>query len=114
MLADIVLKRYKEKLQKAKTELLREIESEKQSVDFGHDAGDEDEETDRTEEKGNELAVKRVLKDRVERIDEALARIAEGTYGICTQCGMMINEKILDVAPESTLCEKCKTQNITP
>jgi DnaK suppressor protein len=42
-----------------------------------------------------------------ERIERALAKIAEGSYGICDRCGKPIPGKRLEAAPESTLCVTC-------
>jgi len=41
-------------------------------------------------------------------IDEALRKIAEGSYGICEECGEEISEKRLSVLPAATLCVSCK------
>lgn len=40
-------------------------------------------------------------------IDEALSRIAQGTYGICEQCGEPIPYARLEVVPYARLCMKC-------
>ena len=37
-------------------------------------------------------------------IDEALARMDEGTYGICQRCGRPIGEERLEAIPWATLC----------
>ena len=37
-------------------------------------------------------------------IDAALARIDEGTYGICVRCGKPIGQERLDALPWATLC----------
>lgn len=42
-----------------------------------------------------------------ERIERALEKIAEGSYGICDSCGNPIPEKRLEAAPESVLCVTC-------
>jgi DnaK suppressor protein len=42
-----------------------------------------------------------------ERIDRALAKLAEGTYGVCDRCGQTIPAGRLKVAPESVLCVAC-------
>ena len=39
-----------------------------------------------------------------ERIQRALAKIAEGTYGRCDVCGQPINPKRLAALPESSVC----------
>jgi DnaK suppressor protein len=37
-------------------------------------------------------------------IDEALGRIAEGTYGTCVACGQPIGQARLEAVPYATLC----------
>ena len=44
---------------------------------------------------------------RVEAIDAALARLADGTYGICLGCGARIPFGRLIVMPECALCIAC-------
>jgi DnaK suppressor protein len=41
-------------------------------------------------------------------IDEALARIDAGTYGICVNCGAQIPPERLEAMPWATLCIDCK------
>jgi DnaK suppressor protein len=41
-------------------------------------------------------------------IDEALDRLEQGTYGICTECGNKIQLGRLDVVPTATLCIECQ------
>jgi DnaK suppressor protein len=41
-------------------------------------------------------------------IDEALARIESGTYGLCVNCGRPINEERLRAIAWATLCIDCK------
>lgn len=42
------------------------------------------------------------------QIDEALRKIAEGTYGICENCDSEIPWSRLEAAPYATLCVECK------
>src|SRR3954466_12291722 len=42
-----------------------------------------------------------------ERIERALAKLAEGTYGVCDRCGKPIPQGRLEAAPESVLCVAC-------
>jgi DnaK suppressor protein len=43
-------------------------------------------------------------------IDEALTRLADGTYGICADCGVEISEKRLAAVPFAKLCVECQSQ----
>jgi RNA polymerase-binding protein DksA len=42
------------------------------------------------------------------RIDTALKRIEQGTYGICENCGKSIDVERLEAMPWVTLCIDCK------
>jgi DnaK suppressor protein len=44
------------------------------------------------------------------KINEALARIEDGTFGICEECGEEIGEERLSVRPVTTLCIHCKIE----
>jgi DnaK suppressor protein len=49
------------------------------------------------------------LRDRlVEKIDDALARLEIGTYGICENCGIEISEARLKALPYATRCTECQ------
>lgn len=40
-------------------------------------------------------------------LNRALAKIAQGTYGICTQCGQTIERDRLERVPEAEICIAC-------
>ena len=44
------------------------------------------------------------------KINEALERIENGTFGICEVCGEEISEERLRARPVTTLCIDCKTE----
>jgi DnaK suppressor protein len=46
----------------------------------------------------------------LKKIDEAIARIEEGTYGVCESCGEQISVKRLEARPVTTFCIECKTR----
>jgi DnaK suppressor protein len=52
------------------------------------------------------------LRDRerqlLSKIDQALGRIDDGTFGTCEECEEPIEPKRLDARPVSTLCIACK------
>ena len=54
------------------------------------------------------------LRDRerklVQKIDQALDRIEDGTFGLCERCGEDIGEERLKARPVTTFCINCKTR----
>jgi DnaK suppressor protein len=46
--------------------------------------------------------------ETLRRIDEALQRLEEGTYGICAECDQTIAEARLKALPFATLCRDCQ------
>ena len=41
-------------------------------------------------------------------LDDALKRIEVGTYGFCTECGVLIDKARLEAVPHAQQCVKCK------
>lgn len=60
-----------------------------------------------TFERGKDFALREGNILALGRIDEALEKIEEGTYGYCDLCGETIASERLDAVPESTLCRDC-------
>ena len=56
-----------------------------------------------------ELRIRDRERKLVTKIDEAIARIDDGSYGICEDCGEEIGMKRLEARPVTTLCIDCKT-----
>lgn len=44
------------------------------------------------------------------KIDKALVKIKEGSFGICEDCEEPIHTKRLEARPETTLCIRCKEE----
>jgi DnaK suppressor protein len=44
----------------------------------------------------------------LEKIQKALNKIADGSFGVCEECGSGISSKRLEARPETTLCIRCK------
>ena len=67
--------------------------------------------TDRASLEANRNAMLRI-RDRerklISKIDEALQRINDGTYGLCEACGGPIAMDRLRARPVTTLCIDCK------
>ncbi|MER3400640.1 MAG: conjugal transfer protein TraR [Thermoflexus sp.] len=52
-------------------------------------------------------ALRRHLEGRLREVEEALQRMAEGTYGICLECGRPIEIARLKALPYAALCLEC-------
>lgn len=54
------------------------------------------------------------LRDRekflLKKIEKALQRIEEGTFGMCERCEELITMKRLEARPVTTLCIRCKEE----
>lgn len=44
-------------------------------------------------------------------LNDALGRIADGTYGICAKCGEDISQARLDAVPYALICRDCAAGN---
>ncbi len=61
-----------------------------------------------TFERERDLSLVNNLRDLMERIDKALAKMDEGTYGLCDRCGRPIEKLRLKALPYANLCLKDK------
>lgn len=59
-------------------------------------------------ERSKDLALKDNALLQLQKIEDALEKIARGTYGTCDICGQKIPWERLEAAPESTLCLRCR------
>ncbi len=55
-----------------------------------------------------ELALMEMKAETLSKIDEAMQRLQEGTYGTCAECGQEIAEARLRALPFATLCVSCQ------
>ena len=73
-------------------------------VSFGKRVGDgTTEAVDRLNRVGTAKELEAILRD----VERALAKIDEGTYGICDRCGRLISEARLEARPWSVRCVDC-------
>lgn len=61
-----------------------------------------------TFERERDLSLSENVKDILKRVNEALERIDEGTFGICEMCYLSILEDRLKALPYANLCISCK------
>ncbi len=57
-----------------------------------------------------ELRIRGRERKLLDKIDEAIERIEDGSYGICDSCGGKIGLKRLEARPVATYCIECKTK----
>jgi RNA polymerase-binding protein DksA len=77
--------------------------------DMSGDVGVDDESADAgtaTFEREKELSIEQNVRDLIQKIDRALKRIDDGTYGICERCGKPIEKARLKALPYVDLCIK--------
>lgn len=74
------------------------------------DAGVKDAEEQSMEDfvRDMDVALMVMESETIRRIDEALQRLEDGTYGICAECDETIAEARLQALPFATLCRGCQ------
>lgn len=102
------LEKFRKRLEEEKSELEEEVKKLEVAADFGDDTDSLEEEADESMEDANQMAVAQAHKERIEDIELALRKMDKGTYGICEKCGKEIPLKVLEINPESRLCQDCK------
>ena len=106
------LKRYRKMLEDSRQSLL---ESAKKTLmeESNFDTDDLPDEIDLASSEYAQSMVFR-LRDRekflLKKIEMALKRIEEGTFGICERCEEEIAPKRLEARPVTTLCIRCKEE----
>jgi RNA polymerase-binding transcription factor DksA len=56
----------------------------------------------------------RAAEQELASVEAALARIADGSYGVCSRCGRSIGERRLELEPDATLCIACAERAEAP
>ena len=94
--------------------LRRELEDQEAELaaimrDAGDGAGHDQADMGATSfERDHELTVVNNARDMLAQTERALARIEDGSYGICESCGNPIGKMRLMAFPRATLCLSCK------
>lgn len=106
------LKRFKKMLEDSKASLL---ESAKRTLmeESNFDTDDLPDEIDLASSEYAQSMVFR-LRDRekflLQKIDRALQRVEDGSFGICERCEEDISPKRLEARPVTSLCIRCKEE----
>lgn len=61
-----------------------------------------------TFERERDLSLSNNIRDLIDKIDRALERLEEGSYGLCERCGRPIEKARIKALPYATLCIKDK------
>ena len=64
--------------------------------------------SDVTEQRSRDYAIKQILEQEADQIQEAMQRKSEGRYGICESCGRPISKERLKARPEAVFCIDCQ------
>lgn len=110
------------KMPKKELEKYRRLLADKKSSLLSELAKTKNAEEETTEESTQDIADKAVSsytreflyslndteRNTIQQIDQALARIEDGTYGFCMNCGNAMNEKRLTAIPWSRHCVDCQ------
>ncbi len=105
-LKKMLLEKKREIWNEVKQRLFEQLGKEyKREIETALDEGDKAF-TDLAEETG--LTLIDMRKDILEKIDHAIEKLEQGTYGICEDCGAEINEQRLKAIPFAIYCIECK------
>jgi len=94
---------FKQKLDEELETVMQEL-AELGHEDIDETATESDELADRMEEHGENIAEKAALVLRKKELVAALARIKNGTYGLCEECGEKIDEDRMEANPAASTC----------
>jgi RNA polymerase-binding protein DksA len=106
-----------QKLLKLRAQLTRDVEIKEQQVaEDGDDLVPERggignhmaDDANETAEQETMLTLQQSAQREIDKVDVALARIKDGTYGICANCGKPISPARLEARPASIYCIDCQ------
>ncbi|HEY2305961.1 MAG TPA: TraR/DksA C4-type zinc finger protein [Streptosporangiaceae bacterium] len=111
---DAELKKVRQQLQSDIAGLVADISEAESAMaerlgDAVGDAGDDPADAGaKTYEREHELALTQNARELLAASERALARIDDGTFGVCESCGQPIGKARLQAFPRATLCVSCK------
>jgi RNA polymerase-binding protein DksA len=118
-LAQSTIDRFRKRLDEERERLvtvIEEIESEQEEVRLTETSSDRSPDPNTAEggslafELEMELSLAKNAEDLLGKVDEAIRRIDEGTYGNCAECGQAIPVARLEVLPYTKLCVDCASR----
>ena len=103
--------RMRQELLKERAELQEQLERlesvEYESVGYGNHMAD-----DGTVafEQAVDVALQRQVESTLEKVDRALAKLDNGTFGLCEACGARIDRARLEALPRARNCLNCQSR----
>jgi DnaK suppressor protein len=74
----------------------------------GSPFGKREEEATETLELEKRLVLENRVRQETASVEHALEKIKQGTYGLCDNCGKLINPERLEALPQANFCLDCK------
>jgi len=106
----VQLKKFKEMLEAKRDEIIKRAQQ-TLDEDMALDANDLPDEMDLASSEylqSFEFRLRGREKSLLSKLDLALKKIDDGSFGVCEVCEEPIGKKRLEARPETTLCIKCK------
>lgn len=105
------LLRFKEQLEVMKAEINTDVEQTlNEMTSHSGNIPDPNDRASIESDRSFELRIRGRERKLMEKVEEALARIEDGTYGICVGCGCDIAVKRLQARPVAKFCIDCKSR----
>lgn len=105
------LKKFKKQLEEMKANIIADVEQ--TLSEMTNQNGNVPDPNDRAtieSDRNFELRIRDRERKLMNKIEEALDRIEDGTYGFCEDCGEDIAVKRLEARPVAKFCIECKTK----
>ncbi|MGD9949561.1 MAG: RNA polymerase-binding protein DksA [Desulfobulbus sp.] len=105
------LLRFKERLEDMKAEINSDVEQTlNEMTSQNGNIPDPNDRATVESDRSFELRIRGRERKLMEKIEDALGRIDDGSYGICSGCGEDIAVKRLEARPVAKFCIECKTR----
>ena len=104
------LKRYRDVLERRRDEILAATPARTPATEPGSKSGDWIDQSSMENDLHVRLALKQTDHKLFRAIEDAIHRVDQGTYGICTECENEIAPARLEAVPWTRVCIECKSK----
>ncbi len=98
----------RQRLEERRLELQQQIDG---NDNLDYDPGTNPDQTELAQDypmQERDTGVQEINEQQLAQVEEALHRLENGEYGICSNCGQPIAPERLEIMPEATLCVRCQ------